>query len=81
MVSQEDIFIKDSDKKSITINLNKKLVENFKAECLKANITMTTIVEVFMRDFGDGKLIMDMEKNETTNKLEFVIKERQIERG
>lgn len=43
------------EKKALSALINKEVLEEFKAKCKELNIPMSTVIEMFCREFNKGK--------------------------
>lgn len=63
-----------STKRPFNTPINVELLNNFKQTCKELEIPMNTVVEVFMRDFNNGRFVMCTERDDNTNKIVFGFK-------
>lgn len=68
-----------TERKTFNTPIDVEIAESFRQECKRLNIAMNTILEVFMRDFGNGRFIMGMEKDEKTGELVFAFRHKDTE--
>ena len=61
-------------KKAFNTPINGELLSNFKQVCKELEIPMNTVIEVFMRDFNNGRFVMCTERDDDTNKIVFGFK-------
>lgn len=47
--------VSSPEKKALSAPINKEVLEGFKAKCKELNIPMSTVIEMFCREFNKGK--------------------------
>lgn len=47
--------VSSPEKKALSAPINKEVLEDFKAKCKELNIPMSTVIEMFCREFNKGK--------------------------
>ena len=47
--------VSSPEKKALSAPINKEVLEEFKAKCKELNIPMSTVIEMFCREFNKGK--------------------------
>lgn len=60
-----------NNKKTFNTPIDVEIAEKFRQQCKNLNVAMNTILEVFMRDFGRGKFLIGMERDEESGELVF----------
>lgn len=65
------VKIMANNKKTFNTPIDVEIAERFRQQCKSLNVAMNTILEVFMRDFGRGKFLIGMEKDEESGELVF----------
>lgn len=63
--------IRKDGRKMFATPIDSAVANEFKQTCSRLNISMNTVLEVFMRDFGKGKFMLTMTKDEELNDLVF----------
>lgn len=47
--------VSSPEKKALSAPINKEVLEEFKVKCKELNIPMSTVIEMFCREFNKGK--------------------------